>query len=251
MIEANKCEWKILRLEEASDMYEALAIERRWQLEFRDHQGFLNRFVNGAGFFYDGSGSNNPNAGKWILLDPVGNIHVQPKHMTASQFAASLGHSHQMLMKYKSSMLLPCAGSFAGWKIISYKQGGVEKIVGPFSEHVRKKRHAKPKKVAPHPKRGSVEFKQSRKELNLKRNAVQAMHTRESWDKISKAKRANSMMCTGPFTVVHADGTSTEVDDLLTFSDNNCYPRNTIRHLLKTGLIAKQGPCKGMSIHKN
>ena len=240
-------QWRVERLQIVATPSEAIALESEWQHEYKGCPGFMNRRIINKEFIFDSSGSNNPMSAKWIFEDPTGKVYEQPENVTAADFISGLGHSVQMLMKYRKLGKLPRVGSFAGWKILSCTRGKQDLLNGIiFRPKIQQSKKRKPLKTS---RRGTPEYSAEVALRNKQLDSAARMHNVVSWKKISKSKRAISVMCTGPYEIK----TPTEtliVEDLLDFADSNSLARNTIRYLLKTGVTAKQGPCKGISIRR-
>ena len=242
----NPGEWKIERLQIVGSAAEAVALEAVWQREHKGHPGFMNRRIINEEFVFDGSGVNNPMFARWTLRAPDGTIYEQPNNMMGRDFIASLGHSIQMLMKYRKLGELPYKGSFAGWQILACKRGDTDLLDGTtFKIAQPKSKQKTPPKVK---YRGTPEHRAEVAARNKRLSAAFNMHNDASWKKISEKSRARSDLCNGKYIISLASGDVQVVTDLLEYADNHSLARNTIRHLLKTGLTAKQGPCRGMSI---
>jgi hypothetical protein len=166
--------------------------------------------------------------------------------MMARDFIASLGHSIQMLMKYRKIGELPYKGSFAGWQILACKRGDKDLLGGTTFKIAQPKSKQKNPPKAKY--RGTPEHRAEVAERSKRLGTAASMHNEASWKKISEKGRARSDLCNGKYIISFASGDVQIVTDLLEYADNHTLARNTIRHLLKTGLTAKQGPCRGMSI---
>lgn len=97
-------------------------------------------------------------------------------------------------------------------------------------------------------KRGKPQHANTKKALDAFRenNKAKHLHTPAIAKRISDAKRLTSPLV-GKFTIYHPDGTKEHSEDLFSWCENTSFSISTVRHLLKTGLTAKQGPLRGFS----
>ena len=81
-------------------------------------------------------------------------------------------------------------------------------------------------------------------------NKAQHLHNPENYAKIKEARRKTSPMV-GNFIIKLRDGTIEHTNDLFVWAENRGVSSSTVRHLMNSGLTAKQGPLRGVSITRN